>query len=162
MGLASILPATVEHAAAMAPLVRPEDRQELWASVMQRPLNAMLSGVKYSEEAATGFVDGEPVAMWGVVRESFIGNIGVPWMVATELLDKHARTFIRHCRGPVLEMMGKFDTLQNYVDARNKRAIQWLQWVGFNVEDEAAPFGMLGLPFHKFTMNGSVLPCAHH
>lgn len=152
MASVSIRPATPEDIIAIAARVRPADRDELRASVNHSPEQAMGAGLRYSDAAMTGFIDGEPVCMWGVVRESLICNMGVPWMVATTLLDVHAPTFLRHCRGPVMELLDDYDMLINHVDARNRRAIAWLKWLGFDVEKEPAPFGLAQLPFHRFTM----------
>lgn len=44
-----------------------------------------------------------------------------------------------------------FALLTNYVDARNAVSIRWLRWLGFEIEP-AAPFGIHGLPFHRFSM----------
>lgn len=151
MVLVRIYPAKFDHAIMMADYIRDADREELRASSGQIPLLAMRSAIRYSDVAMTGFADGVPVCMWGVTRESLIGNIGVPWMIATERLEKHARLFIRKCRKPLMEMRKEYDILTNYVDARNTRAIRWLEWMGFKIHDPK-PYGVLNLPFHKFEM----------
>ena len=149
---ASIIPSTPEHAATIASMVRPEDRAELRASVNHSPEEAMLAGLRHSDHVMTGCIDGVPVCMWGVVRESMVMNIGVPWMVATYMLDKHAATFLRRCKGPVLAMLDDYDTLINHVDARNTKAIRWLKWLGFKVEEKPVEYGVDKLPFHRFSM----------
>lgn len=152
--IVTIVPATVEHAIAIAADVRAPDAAEIWASTMQVPELALRSGLRFSDQAMTGLIDGEPVCMWGVVTESMIGRIGVPWMLGTSKLDKLARVFLRHCREPLLEMMQGYGKLINYVDARNLRTIKWLRFMGFHVEPETQPYGVSGLPFHRFTMGG--------
>lgn len=154
MDCVSIIPSTHDHIVELAKMVRPEDRDELMAASNHSPEQAMEAGLLYSDQAMTGFIDGVPVCMWGVVRESLIMNMGVPWMVATSLLDKRAATFLRHCRGPVMAMLGDYDTLINHVDARNTKAIKWLKWLGFKVEEEAVEYGVEKLPFHRFSMSG--------
>ncbi len=146
-----IIQATDEHVSLIAPYVRTPDRDELLASTGCRPETALRSGLRFSSHAMTGFVDGEAVCMWGVVEESLIGNVGVPWMVGTSRLDQCAMTFLRYCRVPVMEMLQTYDNLFNYVDARNKKAIRWLRWLGFKIEDPR-PYGVMNLPFHRFTM----------
>jgi len=44
-----------------------------------------------------------------------------------------------------------YSHLENWVDARNTKAINWLRWLGFTVHDPV-PFGVAGLPFHRFDM----------
>lgn len=150
-----ILPATEDDARRIAENIREHDKQEIWASSMQQPFNAMKNGIKYSDQAMTGWANGEPVLMFGVVYESLVGNIGTPWMIASKQLDKYAITFLRRCKKPVLEMMQKYDTLINHVDARNVCAIRWLEWLGFHVEPQPKRYGALALPFHRFTMERS-------
>ena len=150
--IVTIEPATIEHAIAIAADVRAPDVAEIWASSRQVPERAMISGIKYSEQAMTGLVDGEPVCMWGVVNDSLVGRIGIPWMIGTSKLDKYARLFLRECRKPQLEMFSGYGMLMNYVDARNTRAIKWLRFMGFEIEPEPIPYGLSGLPFHKFTL----------
>lgn len=150
-----IEPAKYEDIEAIGKIVRDADRAELWAAAMQEPESVMRRGIKLSDYALTGFADDKPVCMYGVVTTSFIGNSGTPWMVATKYLDDYALPFLRRCRGPVMVMLQEYDILQNYVDARNVRAIEWLKWLGFKVTPEPKPYGLLGLPFHKFEMENS-------
>lgn len=150
MVASKIVPALPEHAEIIAASVRPEDRDELWASTMSPPIEAMTRGIHYSEESYTGMIDDVPVCMWGVVMDSFLTRSGTPWMVGSTDLDRHAMTFLRQCRAPLLEMLGRYDRLENYVDARNKRSIAWLRFMGFTVDKKAEEYGFLKMPFHRF------------
>lgn len=151
MPVAEIVPATEDHIVAIAKMVRPEDKAELWAACLQTP-DAVMRGALERGHALTGLVDGEPVCMWGVVPQSLLINWGAPWMVGTTALERHALMFLRRCRKQVLELFAGYDMLLNYVDARNARAIQWLKWLGFTVEKTPEKYGFLNLPFHKFSM----------
>lgn len=146
-----IVPATLDHIVEINKKVRREDRNELWVAAMQTPLDAMQMGIECGK-TMTGLVDGEPVVMWGVVEDSLMLKTGMPWMLATTELESHAMQFLRRCKKHVMEMLREYGTLENYVDARNIRAIQWLKWLGFTVSDKAEPYGVFGLPFHKFNM----------
>lgn len=152
MALVSIEKATMAHAGYIAANIRPEDAAEIWASSMQTPLQAMLTGLKYSDEVLVGLVNNQPVCMWGVAGDSFIGKVGIPWMVATKQLDDYAKIFIRRCRAGLLEITKNYDTLVNYVDARNVKTIRWLKYMGFKFETPAEAGGFFKLPFYKFTM----------
>lgn len=152
MVIVEIVPATPEHAYEIAKNVRQPDVDELWAATAQRPLDVMLKGIARSEKAMTGMADGVPVCIWGVVYESFIGKVGVPWMVGSVALDMVAVTFLRRCRAQLMEIFAGYDMLVNYVDARNKKAIQWLRFMGFTISDEPVPYGIFKFPFHKFSM----------
>lgn len=144
-----IVQATPEHAAIIAANVRPEDRDELWATSYSTPEQAMVKGIEYSDASYTGMIDGEPVCMWGVVPDGLIFNSGVPWMVGSTALDKHSIRFLRQCRKPLMEILDRYDRLENHVDARNVRSVQWLKFMGFKIE-EPENYGVLKLPFHRF------------
>lgn len=149
-----IVPATAQHIPAIAAAVRDADRTELWAYGCVTPLDCLCHGLEYSRKAWTGLIDGIPVCMFGVVPSSILGNVGRPWMVGTKLLDEHPHVFLRRCQGCLREMREGFDTLENFVDVRNKRAIEWLVWLGFDIWMPAEKIGPYGLPFFRFGMRG--------
>lgn len=148
---ASIVEARIAHIPDIAARVRPEDEAELWAFGCLNPTHVMLYSLNLSEFACTGFVDDKAVCMFGVVRSSYLGGSGRPWMVGTYLLDKHAHVFLKRCKKQIEEMLVRFDRLENFIDARNTKAIAWLKWLGFQF-GEPQPMGPFNLPFIKFTM----------
>jgi hypothetical protein len=152
LGIHKIVPATQAHIEMMVPIIRKADVEELWATGLYAPRAAMECGLLNSEECFVGFADDNPVCIYGVVPESMLGNVGVPWMVSTHYMDIHAGTFLRQSRTQVMETLGKFNKLLNFVDARNQRSIRWLKWCGFNVDKEPTPWGVFNMPFHKFSM----------
>jgi hypothetical protein len=147
----SIVEARVAHIPAIAARVRPEDEAELWAFACLSPTHVMLQSLNLSIFARTGFIDEKPVCMFGVVRSSYLGRSGRPWMVGTDLLDKYSNIFLRRCGSEVRDMLSQCNRLENYVDARNKKAILWLRWLGFQF-GEPQPMGPFNLPFIKFSM----------
>lgn len=149
----SIIPATLDHARLIAKHVRESDRQELWAAYLSEPLEVIKRSIELSQWSLTGVVDDTPICIFGVVVDEFTG-VGRPWMIGTESLDEHAGVFLRHCRGVVRKMRQSARFLVNHVDARNTRAIEWLQWLGFRL-DEPLPWGPLGIMFRRFTMGGN-------
>ena len=151
--IAEIVPATSEHITPIADHVREADRAEFWAATYSLPADVMRRGLRVSETVYTGLIDGIPVCMFGVASAGLLGGVGRPWMVGTDHLDRHALLFLKRCRKVVAEMVALFPILENYVDSRNVRAIQWLKWLGFKM-DEAMPVGVLGIPFIRFEMRG--------
>lgn len=91
------------------------------------------------------------LTMFGVSPASMIGGNGTPWLVGTSRIEKYQKTFLRHCRPVLQQMLAVYPRLENYVDERNHVAKAWLHWLGFRLE-EAAPYGALGLNFHRFHM----------
>lgn len=147
----SIIPATIAHAQYIAAHVREADRVELWAAGYMTPLETMIKAMDRSE-AFTGMADDTPVCMWGVVQDDILFGFGIPWMVASTHLDTHARAFLSRNKAVIVEMLSKYGILSNYVDTRNRKAIKWLQWLGFKVAEKPQPFGALQLPFHEFSI----------
>lgn len=147
---AEIVIATSDHIAEIGKKVRPADREELWAASLSTPENVMKRGLEYSDKAYTGMIGGEPVCMWGVAPVDLLFGLGAPWMVGTSDLDEHATKFLRRCRKHLLELFEGYDKLENYVDARNVKAIRWLKFMGFAVDDKTQPYGALKMPFHRF------------
>jgi len=148
---AEIIRAQWEHIQPIAENVREADRLELWAAAMHTPTQTMESSLKISDMAWTGLIDGIPVCMFGVAPVGFIGNVGRPWMVGTDLLDKYPFVFLRRCRKCVKMMLDLYPMLENYVDLRNKKAIGWLKWLGFSFGNPASA-GPYGVEFVKFWM----------
>jgi hypothetical protein len=100
--------------------------------------------------AWTWLVDGAPVCMFGV-SPSVLQGVGMPWMIGTTSLERHAMAFLRQCRPYLEEMSTEYVFLSNFVDVRNMTAIRWLKWLGFKL-DKPQPTGPFGLPFHRFQM----------
>ena len=146
-----IEPATLEHAEELAIRMRTPDREEIWAAAHEYPHPAVVNSLAVSRDASTGFADDRLVCMFGVGSPMICSTVGVPWLLATDELERCARPFLRKSRKAVREMMNGYQVLRNHVDARNTAAIRWLGWVGFDIFP-AEPFGVEGLPFHPFEM----------
>ena len=146
-----VIPATLDHALELAENMREADREEVWAAANYTPEQAALFSLDASRDAMTGLADDRVVCMFGVGAAAIISTTGVPWLLTTDLVGKHARPFLRRNKKVVEEMNEKYVVLRNYVDARNTMAIRWLRWLGFDVLP-SVPFGAEGLPFHPFEM----------
>ena len=131
--------------------MRQADVEEIWAASRMQPLEALRLGVLVSEHALTGMVDDDPVCIFGVSHRSLLDTTGVPWLLGTNAIDKHAKAFMRRNKTIIKEWRARYELLENWVDSRNTKSIAWLRWLGFEIE-EASPYGALGLPFHRFTM----------
>lgn len=108
---------------------------------------ALEYGLVRSERCQLMLFNAQPLAVVGDVRHE---NIGIPWMITTHHVDRHARAFLHSTREILAEMLDRHEALTNFIDARNTRAIRWLRWLGFEIA-EPMPRGVAGLPFHQFT-----------
>ena len=145
-----IIATTPEHIAELAVTMRQKDVDEVWASHHSSPLAALERGVKMSEEPFTGLKGGEVVCIFGVSTSSPLSEEGCPWLLASDILhDDPATTFLRVNKVYVREIKKRYSKLVNYIDCRNEAGIRWIKWLGFEL-DEPAPYGLDGLPFHRF------------
>lgn len=144
-----IRPAIFSDVEWIAPRMREADRLEVLASTTMRPARSLALAFEFSEQVWTGTADGVPVCMFGVCCLDPLVGAGIPWLLGTDLVETHFRGFLRGSRMVVEAMRTEYTSLENHVDARNVRAIEWLRWLGFAIHEQA-PFGPFGAPFHRF------------
>jgi len=147
-----IVEAREEHIEAVAAHVRRPDRLELFLSSCDPPAKILRRSFQVSRKVWTGLIDGVPVCMFGVVPGATLGDVGRPWLVGTDALDRHPFIFLRRCKGCVREMLEDFSTLENYVHQDNDTALRWLIWLGFTITIPGEPMGPFGAPFCRFEM----------
>lgn len=143
------VPATLEHADYVGHHLRQAEIDELAALAGTEPVASTRHCVRRSERAWAWLVDGEPGALFGVSSRNLLGDKGEPWLLTTELVDRHPVRFLRSCAIGIRQMQGSYRLLENWVDARHTVCVRWLTWLGFTVHP-AIPHGLLGLPFHRF------------
>lgn len=114
--------------------------------------HALQYGLEHSLRAWAILADDVPIAAVGDTLHG-IGT-GVPWMVTTVHVERHARGFLRASKAILAEMCQRHYTLVNLIDARNVVAIRWLEWLGFSI-GEAVPAGVRQLPFRQFILERS-------
>lgn len=146
-----IIPAGMAHAEALAPVMREADRREAEAALGMSPLEGLRLSLSASVEAWTGTADGEVVCIFGVAPFSVLGGEGCPWLLGSDLVERHGMAFARRNRAMVRRWLGLFPVLRNWVDARHTVAVRWIGWMGFHVKPPV-PYGPARLPFHPFEM----------
>jgi hypothetical protein len=147
----AIRPATDDDAHALAPVMRAADRLEAEAATGDSPLNALRMSLARSTEAWAGTADGDIVCLFGVAPLCLLGGEACPWLLGSDLVERHAMAFARRNRPMVRRWSAQFPVLRNYVDARHTVAIRWLRWMGFTLQPPV-PYGPAQLPFHPFEM----------
>lgn len=145
-------PAGIEHVDAILADLRPQDRDELVAASGPDIRTMMEHGLRMSDAPEVAIDSyGRVLCVFGVCRMSLLDDVAAPWLIGTIHLERHTHTLARDGRRYVGEWIAEFRQLSNYVDARNKWSIAWLKRIGFTM-DKAQPFGVAGLPFHRFHM----------
>lgn len=145
-----IIPAKVEHLAAMAGQILEADRRELEDCYGVSAYYVLGQSFAASRASWAAVVDGEVIAMFGVVPREEPGT-GRPWMIGTKHLTKHRYTFGKGCGDVIEAMLDTFPRLENIVDRRNRTAIAWLKWLGFEL-GETVITGEKALPYITFRM----------
>lgn len=113
---------------------------------------ALLDGAEASLWVDACLINGELACVFGVAPlRGLLGKQAAPWMLGTPLIDKHPSVLITESKRYRDRMLSEYPHLLNCVDARNKKSIRWLRWLGFTIHP-AEPYGEAQLPFHLFEM----------
>lgn len=145
-----IVPASLEHALALAPRLRKADLREIAASSGGNPEDVLVLSLALSQVAWAWLRDGEVVALFGAAAKPGSPGVGIPWLVVAEGAEETPIYFLRNSRRYVEECLRMFPVLTNHADCRHAVAIQWLHWLGFAL-CEVEPFhGVQRMPFIRF------------
>src|SRR5690606_24772524 len=122
------------------------------------PLEALHESVRASDFAKTIFVDGEVLAIYGVVSQGATlltaRDHACVWMLSGTAVEKHKKLFLRASRAVVQTLLRDYRSLSNVVDARYEKAIRWAKWLGFEVGDPT-PLGPQGEMFRPIEIRSS-------
>jgi hypothetical protein len=151
-----IVAPTAALIATLAERLRAQDLEELRAAGWSDPHAALTASIERSRWSCLALIDGEPAALYGCAEQgTALVPIGVPWMLGTELVPRHARVLQRYARAYIAAMLADYPRLYNAVHARNTVAVRWLKRLGFQFGPAVAvpPHGEL---FHPFEMRRDV------
>jgi hypothetical protein len=129
--------------------MRDMDRKEIYYLAAIDPWRAIDMTAARAVAAWSGKVDGEVACVFGITRRSMISSVGVPWLLATPLVERYPMTIARGSREYFDRMARAFPLMENHVLEENKMAVLWLKWLGFDME-EPRPHGAFGAPFIRF------------
>lgn len=86
-----------------------------------------------ADEAHVVYFGDDMICVMGV-NGSVLSTVGYPWIIPHVNVNKHKWMFLKGCRPWLKYLLSKYETLENSVDARNKKAVRWLKWLGFTVD----------------------------
>lgn len=95
-------------------------------------------GIEASIASECLILDGEPAAVYGLQIDDLMAGTGQPWILTTEVVERHRIAYARAVRAMINRAFAMVDRLENVVDARYTRAIALLEWLGFTVEPECS------------------------
>lgn len=97
--------------------------------------------------------DDIPAAVFGVASSgALISDIGIPWLIGTDAIDKNRGAFIKLNRIYIPKMLELYPRLVNAVDCRNVKSVAYLKRMGFTFIDPVV-MGAQGQPFYPFFMD---------
>ncbi|KKL09591.1 hypothetical protein LCGC14_2564320 [marine sediment metagenome] len=146
-----IVSTTEEHQEELINTMRQADIDECWAANHHTPETAIEESVYYTNRPRTGLVNNQVLNIFGVGKITHLSDIGIPWMLGSDLLPQHAKAFLRSSKNAIEDMKKEAILLHNYVDKRNRDAIKWLRWLGFIMEKPII-YGPDDMLFHPFYM----------
>lgn len=133
----------------IAKKLRKEDVAELYAATGQTPVVALLESFMYPNTSSwIASIDGQDAIIFGV---TLVGNIGVPWLLATPQIERAPISFLRGCREWFNLFLHQCNELHNFVDERNVLHIKWLKWLGFDFIKKHNNYGYEQRPFWEFS-----------
>lgn len=128
-----IVEARPEHAAKLAAVMRPADVLELRRINRPDPARTLEDSLKASEVAWTAFINGEPVAMWGLVIHSLASGLGVPWLLTGRRVNCYKRLFMLGARVELKSLLGITPRLAIMIDSEYLGALRLAEWLGFEL-----------------------------
>lgn len=150
----AVIMATQGHVDFLKTRLRESDVREIDAALGISGADGLQQAFDASPMCWTGLCDGEPVLIFGIGTSEYKTQ-GVPWLLASDGMSKVGIDVLRESKLYIRMMLKAYPYLTNYVDARQTVSIRWLAWCGFTIE-AAEPWGVQGLPFHRFWMRREV------
>lgn len=111
---------------------------------------AITSSIENSAEVVSIFDDDKLLCITGLVHDNGLVPRAYPWLLGTTAMQKYRRQVLLYSKKFILDWRTAYGKLENYVDARHHRAIQWLTHLGAELEF-IEKHGIYQTPFYKFT-----------
>jgi hypothetical protein len=137
---------TREDCEAIAPRLRSADALEIQRSLGEPGLAVLLRSVEASERSGVVLFDGEPACAYGLVRPDVIGPFAVPWLLTTDVVERHRFTFFRIAKAVVDLWAEENPVLFQMVDDEYEGAKLFLRKLGFQIYPPV-PHGVSRAPF---------------
>jgi hypothetical protein len=82
-----------------------------------------------------GEIDGEIVAVWGLIPPTLLSDVAYLWLFNTKHMRGHILTFIRQSWRVVDLMLREFPTIVGHCKLENLHGQKWLRWLGAEFGD---------------------------
>ncbi len=132
----------------LASAIRTADALEIWRYTRTGPADAARRAIATSAYRRSAEIDGDLVAVWGLVLYPEEG-VGSPWAMTTSVVDRYPRAFLVGSRVAIAEMRSICPVrLEVDVDESYTKATRWLTRLGFMLVGPY-PSTASGAPFFR-------------
>lgn len=139
-----------EDIAALSGRLRDAEEKEVIAAGNKDGADALRQSFSRSTMRFTVWLDGVPVAMYGIVPESLVGEAANVWFLGTSEMSRIKKTFVKVSRQVIANFLVQYPVLWNCVDARYVSSIRWLESCG--AVFHLTPIMLGGVEFYGFTI----------
>jgi len=77
-----------------------------------------------------GFVNGEPICIYGVIPPSLMSNQAYLWLYTTGLLKEHQFILVRHSQMVIESVLKEYPSIVGHAVLGADKSIRWLRWLG--------------------------------
>lgn len=77
-----------------------------------------------------GYVDGELLAIWGLVTPTLLSDSAYLWLFTTDSVGEHEFVLVRRSQIAIKEMLKRYPRIIGHCVADAERSIRWLKWLG--------------------------------
>lgn len=126
----SIREARIDDIVPLSESLRLEDAVESIRQGNATCTDALVDSFGQSELRFTLEKDGKPVAMFGLMSTTLLGNRAWIWLLGTNELATIKKTFCKLSRKVVEQFLNQYPILTAQVDSRYEATHRWLEWLG--------------------------------
>ena len=121
---------TKKDAVYIAENLKQNNRQEVLAVIGNNCLTDILRSMEASDMLGCFKYNGKPLAIYGVIPDSIMGNTGIAWLLFSAEAMQHRQVVGRYTKRGLRAIMAKYEFVYNWVNTGNKDIIRWLKWLG--------------------------------
>ncbi len=121
----------------LADNLRQSDRDELAVVCELSAREAVLKSVLASDPdfIFAAHADGKLLCIGGASSPTLLSPVAVPWLLATDEMNRHTQRLTKDARRGVRMMLDKWPILTNVIDVRSTITIRWLKCIGFEFKE---------------------------
>lgn len=125
--------ATYEDCLTLAPNLRQEDKDEVWAGNRLLPEEALIFSFRSCPDTYVAILNEEILCMFGCSPKDTEG-FGTPWLLGTNEIKVFSQEFLSVSKQIFFHTSSPYYYLSNTVWTKNVVHIKWLKWMGFTIE----------------------------